>query len=79
MAGGTGAVVVIDVLRAFTTGACALAPGAEAIHLVAGVDEAVDFKAANPGVLAIAARRRPPPSPRRPWASLRLRHGGRRR
>ena len=36
-----GVVVVIDVLRAFTTAAYALAAGAEAIYLAGGVDEAL--------------------------------------
>ncbi len=48
-----GPVVVIDVLRAFTTAAYALAAGARHVYLVAGVDEASVFKAARPGVLAM--------------------------
>ena len=48
-----GAVVVIDVLRAFTTAAYAFAAGARHIYLVAGVDEALAFKAAHPGALAM--------------------------
>lgn len=48
-----GAVVVIDVLRAFTTAATALAAGARHIYLVAGVDGALAFKAAQPGSLAM--------------------------
>lgn len=48
-----GAVVVIDVIRAFSTAAYALAAGARCIYLVAGVDEALAFKAANPGSLAM--------------------------
>ncbi len=51
--GVAGAVVVIDVLRAFTTAAYAFGRGARAIYLVAGVDEALDFKARHPGVLAM--------------------------
>jgi len=48
-----GAVVVVDVLRAFTTAAYALAGGARHIYLVSGVDEALAFKSARPGVLAM--------------------------
>jgi len=48
-----GAVVVVDVLRAFTTAAYAFAGGARSIHLVGTVEEAVAFKAARPGVLAM--------------------------
>jgi 2-phosphosulfolactate phosphatase len=47
----TGAVVVIDVLRAFTTAAYALAGGAARIFLVATVEEALARKAADPTVL----------------------------
>jgi 2-phosphosulfolactate phosphatase len=58
----SGAVVVVDVLRAFSTAAYALAAGARHIYLVAGVGEALAFKAANPGVLAMGEEhgRRPP-------------------
>ena len=49
----TGAVVVVDVLRAFTSAAYAFAAGARAIHLVGSIDEALAFKAAHPGVLAM--------------------------
>jgi len=53
-AGGvTGAVVVVDVLRAFTTAAYAFAAGARHIYLVGGVDDALRFKAARPDVLAM--------------------------
>jgi 2-phosphosulfolactate phosphatase len=41
--GVDGVVVVIDVLRAFSTAAYALGGGAEVIHLVAGLDEAVEL------------------------------------
>jgi 2-phosphosulfolactate phosphatase len=44
----TGAVVVIDVLRAFTTAAYAFAAGARRIRLVASVDEALAMKAKRP-------------------------------
>jgi len=49
----SGPVVVVDVLRAFTTAAYALAAGARHIYLVAGVDEALAFKALTPGALAM--------------------------
>lgn len=45
--------VVIDVLRAFTTAAYAFAAGAKRIWLVRSVDEALAMKAARPGVLAM--------------------------
>jgi phosphosulfolactate phosphohydrolase-like enzyme len=48
-----GAVVAVDVLRAFTTSAYAFAAGARQIFLCADVDEALAFKTANPGVLAM--------------------------
>ncbi len=48
-----GAVVVVDVIRAFTTAACAFAAGADAIYLVATVEEALAFKHRTPGALAV--------------------------
>lgn len=51
--GVRGAIVVIDILRAFTTAAYAFDSGAEAIYLVASVEEALDFKRRNVGVLAV--------------------------
>ncbi len=48
-----GAVVAVDVIRAFTTAAAAFSAGARAIYLVAGVDEALAFKAAHPGSVAM--------------------------
>jgi 2-phosphosulfolactate phosphatase len=48
-----GAVVAIDVIRAFSTAAYAFAAGAREIWLVADVDEALDFKQRHPGVLAM--------------------------
>ena len=51
--GVSGTVVVVDVIRAFTTAAYAFGSGASAIYLVAGVDEALRFKADHPGVLAM--------------------------
>jgi 2-phosphosulfolactate phosphatase len=48
-----GAVVAVDVLRAFTTAAYAFAAGARGIHLAGSVEEALAFKAEHPGVLAM--------------------------
>lgn len=48
-----GAVVVIDVIRAFTTAACAFAAGADAIYLVGTVEEALAFKRRTVGALAV--------------------------
>jgi 2-phosphosulfolactate phosphatase len=48
-----GAVVVVDVLRAFTTAAYAFAAGARRIWLVASVEEALAMKSARPGTLAM--------------------------
>jgi 2-phosphosulfolactate phosphatase len=55
--GAQGAVVVVDVLRAFTTAAYAFDAGAEAIYLVADVDEALAFKARHPLSLAVGEDR----------------------
>ena len=52
-----GAVVVVDVIRAFTTAAYAFASGAAEIYLVASVDEALAFKAEHPGSLAMGEER----------------------
>ena len=52
-----GAVVVVDVIRAFTTAAYALGAGARCIYLVADVDEALAFKAAHPGTVAMGEDR----------------------
>src|SRR5689334_4784583 len=49
----TGAIVTIDVIRAFTTAAHAFAAGAREIFLVGTVEEALAFKAQYPGVLAM--------------------------
>lgn len=49
----SGAVVAIDVIRAFTTSAYALAAGAEAIYLVDSVDEALAFAATHPTSVAM--------------------------
>jgi len=51
--GVTGAVVAIDVLRAFTTAAYAFGAGADAIYLVCTVDEAIAFVRSNPGTFAM--------------------------
>jgi 2-phosphosulfolactate phosphatase len=48
-----GAVVVVDVLRAFTTAAYAFAAGARRIWLVPSVDEALAMKSSHPGMLAM--------------------------
>jgi 2-phosphosulfolactate phosphatase len=55
--GVAGAVVVVDVIRAFSTAAYAFGSGASAIYLVADVDEARRFKADHPGVLAMGEDR----------------------
>lgn len=49
----SGTIVVIDVLRAFTTAACAFAAGAQSIYLVETVDEALAFKAENSAAVAM--------------------------
>lgn len=49
----TGVVVVIDVIRAFTTAAVALAAGAREIVPVSGVDEALQLRAAWPEALVL--------------------------
>jgi 2-phosphosulfolactate phosphatase len=48
----TGLAVVIDVIRAFTNAAFAFSRGAERIHPVSSVDEALEFKRQYPGSLA---------------------------
>ncbi len=55
--GVAGAVVVVDVIRAFTTAAYAFGSGAAEIYLVATVDEALAFKVANPASLAMGEER----------------------
>ncbi len=52
-----GAVVAVDVLRAFTTAAYAFAAGARHIVLVDSVDEALAFKAEHPNALAMGEDR----------------------
>jgi len=51
--GATGAVIVIDVIRAFTTAAYAFGAGAEAIYLVSTVEEALVFTRDHPDVVAM--------------------------
>lgn len=48
-----GVVVVVDVLRAFTTSAFALARGAREVYCVATVREALELRDALPGALAM--------------------------
>ncbi|MBA2495574.1 MAG: 2-phosphosulfolactate phosphatase [Acidimicrobiia bacterium] len=57
-----GVVVAVDVLRAFTTAAYALAAGATSIWLAAGVEEAVALGREIPGALVMGEEhgRRPP-------------------
>ena len=57
-----GVVVAVDVLRAFTTAAYALAAGATSIWLVGGVDEALALGSEIPGALVMGEDRgrRPP-------------------
>ena len=52
-ASATGTVVVIDVLRAFTTAAYAFVAGAEKIILVSKVEEAFALKLKNPDLLLL--------------------------
>lgn len=55
--GVDGAVVVIDVIRAFSTAAYALGAGAAAIYLVDDVEAALTFKSEHPGSLAMGENR----------------------
>lgn len=52
-----GAVVVVDVIRAFTTAAAAFGAGAETIYLVGTVSEALALKDAHPGWWAMGEDR----------------------
>ncbi|MBA2699724.1 MAG: 2-phosphosulfolactate phosphatase [Nocardioidaceae bacterium] len=56
----TGAVVVVDVLRAFTTAAYAFAVGARRIWLVSSVEEALTLKSTRPRTLAMGENHGPP-------------------
>ena len=56
-----GLVVVIDVLRAFSTAAYALAAGAESITLVSNADEALALKTQIPGALVMGEVHGQPP------------------
>jgi 2-phosphosulfolactate phosphatase len=49
----TGTVIVIDVIRAFTTAAYAFQRGAESINLVSTVDQALSLKKKIPGSLVM--------------------------
>jgi len=51
----TGAVVVVDVLRSFTTAAVAFSGGARAIYAVEGADHARALLAATPGALTVGS------------------------
>lgn len=57
----TGLVVVIDVLRAFTTAAFALAGGAERVVPVGSVEEAFEYRRMHPGSLACGEVKGLPP------------------
>lgn len=52
----TGTAVIIDVFRAFTTGAVALANGAEKIVMVGDLDQARDLRAQGVGALCLGER-----------------------
>ncbi len=55
--GVRGPVVVVDVIRAFTTAAYAFGSGAAEIYLVGDVEEALAFKAAHAGTIALGENR----------------------
>lgn len=57
LAGVTGAVVAIDVIRAFTTAAYAFGAGARRIRLVSTVEEALAFKRSRLGAVAMGEER----------------------
>ena len=52
-----GAVVAVDVIRAFTTAAYAFAAGAREIFLVDSVDQALALKRENPRMVAMGEDR----------------------
>ena len=58
--GVNGPVVVIDVIRAFTTAAYAFGSGAAEIYLVGDVEEAVAFNAAGRGTIPVGENRAGP-------------------
>jgi 2-phosphosulfolactate phosphatase len=58
----TGVVVVIDVIRAFTTAAFAFAADAESITLVSTVEEAVELRQQRPQALVMGEVRGLPPA-----------------
>lgn len=55
--GVEGAVVVVDVIRAFSTAAYAFGAGARCVYLVATVEEAVAFKRSHLGSIAMGEDR----------------------
>ena len=55
--GVKGPVVVVDVIRAFSTAAYAFGAGARCIYLVASVEEALAFKEAHAGSIAMGEDR----------------------
>jgi 2-phosphosulfolactate phosphatase len=57
----TGLVVAVDVVRAFTTAACAFSRGAQRIHPVSTNEAALDFKLRHPGSLAMGENKGLPP------------------
>ena len=57
LAGVGGPVVVVDVIRAFTTAAYAFGSGAAEIYLVDDVEKALAFKDARPGTIALGENR----------------------
>jgi 2-phosphosulfolactate phosphatase len=57
LAGVGGPVVVVDVIRAFTTAAYAFGSGAAEIYLVGDVEEALSFKESRPGTIALGEHR----------------------
>jgi 2-phosphosulfolactate phosphatase len=57
LGGVSGTVVAIDVIRAFTTAACAFASGAREIWLAAEVDEALALAAGLPGAVVMGEER----------------------
>lgn len=55
--GVDGAVVVVDVIRAFTTAAYAFGAGAEKIFMVGTVEEALAFRAVHPETVVVGENR----------------------